>query len=211
MRYLFLSALLFGCATSDLDIYVPPSADPVVYDGDTLCDTAEDTELDLSDTIDGEIGQARQALATYPLGFYRYATSGGRTRGELFEMMECAIVRIRAATGLMHLDFDMEGPNYIRWQLASELAPSNALAISPWSAARIQMSDSTSYDAEGICTTLVHEIFHVLRRSGSHPGPDGSLSYPVTHLISEPHSKITAWDINAVCAVQAGCTLNVPE
>lgn len=149
------------------------------------------------------------ATQPYPLGFWIYGSSvsGDKTRGDLLVALECAVERWRAATCL-DINVDMTGPGFVRWRHADELAPNVAQTLTPYSASRIQISDGKPLDFT--CPVLIHEMGHVLRRSPSHPGPDGSMSFPMTRVTSSPVSRITADDLNAVCAVQP-CGCFVPE
>lgn len=146
------------------------------------------------------------ATQPYPLGFWIYGSSvsNDKTRGDLLVALECAVERWRAATCL-DVNVDLTGPNFVRWRHAEEMPEGRvAQALSPWSAARIHMSDGKP--VEHTCNYLVHELGHVLRRSGTHSGEDGSMSYYYTRTTSSPVSKITALDLSAVCAVQpCGC------
>jgi hypothetical protein len=165
------------------------------------------TPSDAGTDASQDLGTTAQPLV-YPLGFGRYAgSSAGRTKGELWGHIECAVNRIVDATCLP-IYIDSRGPNYVRWNDNDELNGSTGRALTPWSASRIHVNESL--EEERVCTILVHEIIHVLRRSTGHGGLDGAMSYPVVHFITPPVSKITAGDINSICAVQ-DCTCAVPE
>jgi len=132
-----------------------------------------------------------------PLSFGRYGGGYGRSAGELWEALECATGRWRAATCL-DADLALMPETWARW-LAPELMPNGATgwAGGPFNDARIKVSAGAQPPT--VCPVMVHEMGHVLRRDYSHPGPDGSMSFPVTHVFSEPVSRITQEDIDAVC------------
>lgn len=148
-------------------------------------------------------------LVPNPISFRRYA-GGGHGPGALYTAMECATTRILAATCI---DIDLTiypTSNMVRWEAAANMpnASSGYVWGDTWSTQRIKLSDGLTEPS--FCTVLIHEMIHVLRRSYSHPGADGSMSHPVTRTFSTPISRITAEDITLICAKQT-CGCNNPE
>lgn len=147
--------------------------------------------------------------APYTFGLYGTATTDGRTKGELWRGLEIALTRWRNATCLP-LDLSLEGSVQVKWQHADEMPNSYlGFANSPWMAGGyIWMS--VDFNEDAVVPGLIHEIGHHLRKSGSHPGPDGSMSFPTLHVNTPPISKITQYDITAVCAKHT-CGCQNPE
>lgn len=127
----------------------------------------------------------------------RYAGDHGRPTGELWAGLECALKRWRAATG-MALDVSLAAAHFVRWKYPEDL-PSGASARTegPFDATRVYVS--ATIPAHHLCSVLVHEIGHALRRSYGHSLEDGSMSYHVTYAST---SRITAADLTLVCAQQ---------
>lgn len=147
-------------------------------------------------------------LATAGVAWGRYGSNQGRPSGELWAGLECALKRWRAATGL-DLDVSLAGPHYVRWRAPEDVPGGGSGWVEgPFTSTRTYVSSALA--AHRVCPVLVHEIGHVLRRSYGHSPEDGSMSYPVVHVDSEPVSRITAGDLALVCAVQA-CTQQIPE
>lgn len=148
-----------------------------------------------------QIGQTAEALgASEPLTWFRY----GGDVVELQAALDCALPRWQAATCLP-IDISYFPSHWVRMGIASEMAPGHvANSWGPWATAKTRVLEGMGPD--WTCQTLVHEMSHILRRSNSHIGADGGISYEVIHLTS----KITAADLDAVCAVKA-CGCYVPE
>lgn len=150
--------------------------------------------------------------ASDPLSFGRYGGGYGRESGELWDALACASARWRAATCL-DVDLSLSPEGWARW-LAGELMPAvgsgtaTGYVSGPFNDSRIRINASAHPDK--ICPTMVHEMGHVLRRDYGHSDEDGSMSFPVTHVFSEPVSRITQADIDAVCDFWA-CGCEVPE
>lgn len=141
-----------------------------------------------------------------PLTFWRY---GMPDQMALQQAMDCAIGRWRVATCLP-IDVSYSPAHWIRFALPQDL-PANANANSSgatWNSIRIKLS--TSLDEHELCPMLVHEMGHVLRRNMGHTDEDGSMGFAVTHINTEPVSKITAGDLVKVCTQQP-CGCMVPE
>lgn len=138
-----------------------------------------------------------------PLSFGRYAGGYGRTRAELLDGMYCSAARWRAATCL-DVDLSIDPETWVRW-LAHELMPNGASgrAEGPFNDARIKINASIA--PHSVCPVMTHEMGHILRRNYGHPGPDYSMSFPVTH-VGDPQSRITQEDIDGVCdTLSCGC------
>lgn len=139
--------------------------------------------------------------AADPLSFGRYGGGYGRESSELWDALACASARWRAATCL-DVDLSLDPEGWARW-LAHELMPAvgsgtaTGYVSGPFNDTRIRINASAHPDK--ICPTMVHEMGHVLRRDYGHSYEDGSMSFPVTHVFSEPVSGITQADIDAVC------------
>ncbi len=138
-----------------------------------------------------------------PLTFWWYATAEEKQE-PLRAELECALVRWRQATCL-DTDVSFDAHHWVRIVPLAGLA---GQVNGSWDSTRVKLDDDLLQDAW--CQVLVHEIGHVLRRTNAHPGPDGSMSYPTTHVYSPPISRIMQADIDLVCAVQ-DCGCSVPE
>lgn len=122
--------------------------------------------------------------------------------------IECALSRIRAATCLP-VDVSLDAHQWVRQTTPADLPSGSAAFTSgPWSATRTKVSIAVT--AAQMCPVLIHEMVHALRHDWGHSGPDGSFSFPVTHIASQPVSKLTTFDIGAICAVQQ-CNCSNPE
>jgi hypothetical protein len=150
------------------------------------------------------------AQAPQPLLFGRYAGSTiGRTRGELWQAIECSLERWKKATCINALDASVFYANHwVRWNHDIPNDAHGRTSGAAWNDQRISINSALL--PESVCPVLVHEMGHVLRRSYAHSEEDGSVSYPVTHVFSEPVSRITAGDLALVCAKQP-CGCQVPE
>lgn len=154
------------------------------------------------------IGTSEQDLigntATNPnhLTFWWYA--GDPT--VLRPAIECALERIRVATCLP-VDVSFDAYHWVRQRTPADLAPFAAHSNGSFDESR--MSISTNYTGFGACQLLIHEMFHTLRRSNSHPCPSHAMSYPTVN-IGEPVSTITQCDLDYICAKQS-CGCQVPE
>jgi hypothetical protein len=116
--------------------------------------------------------------------------------------LECALARVRAATCLP-VDVSFDAAHWVRRRAAADMGGRAGWTTGSWTAADVKISDSLA--ASQRCPVLTHEIVHILRRSNAHPGPDGSMTFPVVHT-HVPASRITAEDIAEICAVQTcGC------
>lgn len=118
-----------------------------------------------------------------------------------------ALARLRAATCLV-VDVSLDAHHLVHFATPAEMGGRSGWTTGSWDAANIRLS--TGLAADQVCPVLIHEMVHVLRRSNTHPGPDGSFSAPVTHVHSEPVSKLTAYDVAAICGVQT-CGCQNPE
>lgn len=118
-----------------------------------------------------------------------------------------ALARLRAATCLV-LDVSLDAHHLIQLVPPEDMGGRSGWTTGSWDAANIKLSRSLT--AAQVCPVLLHEMVHVLRRSNSHPGPNGSFSYSVVHVSSQPVTKITGFDVEAICAVQS-CGCQVPE
>lgn len=176
MKHLSLAILLVSCSPAlSLD-----------RDDDLTCATG--VELDKS---------------ADPLSFGRYGGGYGRERAELLDAMYCAAARWRAATCL-DVDLSIDPETWARW-MADELMPNGASgrAEGPFNDARIKINASIA--PWSVCPVMTHEMGHILRRNYGHPGPDYSMSFPITH-VGDPQSRITQEDIDGVCdTLNCGC------
>lgn len=140
-----------------------------------------------------------------PLTFWRYA-------GDpvvLQTALDCALTRWRAATCLP-IDVSYYAAHWVRTDLPENMNGKSGLAWgNNWSNIRIKFSASLS--PFGACQVLVHEVGHVLRRNYGHPCPDGSMCFPVTHVMSAPPSRITEADLTLVCGAQPCACFNPEE
>lgn len=193
-----LALVLAGCGSAEPASAPPPSdAGPVAADfsSDVLCPSegvADDVE--------------EKAVGGQPLTMWIY---GNGDKGALVSAIECALARWRAATCLP-LDVALAGPHFIRWGDDADLDGMAGMIFygSNWNDKRIKLNETIQ--PAKFCPVLVHEMSHLMRRNGNHPGADGSMAFPVTHVLSEPVSKITAEDLTLVCAKQP-CTCFNPE
>lgn len=211
MKNLFKLLPILALACGDVDLSFTPvtldaGTDSGVESSDVTCGTTEESFEEHS-----ELGTVKLALgqAPYSFGLYGSANTDGRLKDELWRALEIALTRWRNATCLP-LDLSLEGAVQARWQHGDDM-PNNydGLAGQPWMAGGyIQMAADLS--ANKVVPVLIHEIGHHLRKHGGHPGPDGSMSWPVTHVNSEPVSKILQYDVSAVCAKHT-CGCQVPE
>lgn len=143
------------------------------------------------------------------LTFGRYA--GGRSAGELWCALESAVKRWRMATGLLTINLDLAGPHFVRWKPAADM-PNGSHGFTSGSfenGVRIFMNDEIA--AHRVAPVLTHEIGHVLRKNYGHSEEDGSMSFLVTHVDSEPVSLITHNDLDLVELAQGPLPLRAPE
>lgn len=139
------------------------------------------------------------------LSFGRYAGDHGRNPGELWAALECAGDRWRAATCL-DADVSLVPETWVRWGFPEEMYGYHGMAYgSSWTSSRIMILDTL--EPHKLCQVMAHEMGHILRRDFGHPGPDHSMSYPVTHIST---TKITQFDIDAVCDYWP-CGCETPE
>lgn len=134
-----------------------------------------------------------------PLTFWWYATAPEHQWG-LRADLECALERWRQATCLpLDVSFDAH-----HWARIMKLEGLSGQVVGTWDSARIRIDSDLAQPAW--CQMLTHEIGHVLRRSNGHSAIDGSMSYGITHVFTEPISHIVQDDIDRVCAIQdCGC------
>jgi hypothetical protein len=128
---------------------------------------------------------------------------------DLQDAMDCALNRWIAVTGL-NIDLSYSPNHWIRHDSAANMGGKSGFAWTSdgWATSRIKLD--VAMDADHDCQVLVHELGHVLRKSGGHPGPDGSMSHPVTRVGSSPRSKILQQDLDEVCNVRV-CSWQIPE
>jgi hypothetical protein len=151
---------------------------------------------------DAGTGQAQQALGSQPLSFGIWHSGDMSRTGDKLEMLDCALMRWRAATGLP-LDMSLESAHRLKWS-----APDATYAGLTWGSydsANIAINPTLADAA--LCQVTVHEIGHILRRNYGHPCPADSMSNPTT---STSRSKITQCDLDAVCSVR-NCAWEIPE
>lgn len=180
--------------------------------GESIIDSAVTDESDDAkcgnDDADIDIGQVEQAYIgdvganPNPLTFWWYAGDPTILRPAI----ECALERIRLATCLP-IDVSLDSAHWVRQRPPEDMTGSGHTS-GAWSSTRISLSTSLTTSQQ--CPVLVHEMLHTLRRSNSHPGADGSMTYPVTHVNSQPVSHLTAADLALICSVQA-CGCQNPE
>ncbi len=183
------AALLLASCVSNPDLFPPEDAGADVVHHD-------DSSLEVEKFI-GDVG------GDEPLTFWWYAGDPAW----LQPIIECALPRIRAATCLP-LDVSFDAAHWIRQDTPANMGQYGGLTSGTWTSARIKLRNTLSEDAR--CPVLIHEIFHVLRRSDGHSTEDGSLSYTVTHIVAEPVSHITQGDLDLICA-RWPCGCQVPE
>jgi hypothetical protein len=138
-----------------------------------------------------------------PLTFWWWAGDGTVLRPAL----ECALARIRVATCLP-VDVSFDAYHWVRQKAPEAMGYqsgfANPGAYPYWSEARVYLNNTLP--PEATCPVLIHELFHVLRRTNNHGGIDGGFTFEVTHVNSQPITRITADDLAKVCAVQpCGC------
>lgn len=140
-----------------------------------------------------------------PLTFFRYAGD----QVVLQKALDCAIGRWRAATCLP-IDLSYAPAHWVRQDDVDNIATNvpgehtGQTWGSSWNAQKIKLANTLTEDAS--CQVLVHEIEHLISRSYNHSAVDGSMSFPVTHVIAQPRSRIMEVDLGRVCAKQpCGC------
>lgn len=138
-----------------------------------------------------------------PLTFWWYAGDPA----VLAPALECALARIRAATCLP-VDVSFDAHHWVRQLPAADMGGRSGWTTGAWAGTRIKLSEALA--ADQVCPVLIHEIVHVLRRSNAHPGPDGSMTFPVVHVHSAPVTRLVAYDLDAICAAQQ-CECFNPE
>lgn len=149
---------------------------------------------------------AASASADQPLTFWRY---GMPDQMRLQSALDCALARWRDATCLQ-MDVSYYAAHWVRWAYPADI-PAGSTAVTSgasWSSMRIRLL--FSFDDDTACQVLTHEIAHILRRNNGHSDEDGSMSFPVVHVVASPRSHITQGDLDAVCAKQP-CACATPE
>lgn len=160
-----------------------------------------------------ELAQAGLALGAQPLTFGRYAGDYDGNRGALLEAIERSVVRWRNATCLP-LDVSLEPAYGIRFrprELITCPSGNTCGAVtygSDWDTMKIAVSTDTPIGALEL--DLLHELSHILRRSGTHWTEERATSYPVVYWITTPFTRITQTDLDAVCH-QQNCLCQIPE
>jgi hypothetical protein len=198
MRKVLALILLAACSSEHADLFPSsPDAGTVASSGDgNTCGTMpSDNEADtLKASLPGS------------LVWWRYASEPHSMQ----DAMDCALERWYLATGLP-IDISYQPQHWVRQDTAAGMNGKSGYAWTTdgWTTSRIKVDVALNDDAA--CQVLVHELGHVLRKSGGHPGPDGSMSHPVTRVTSIPRSKITQLDIDLVCDQRSPCLVSVPE
>lgn len=137
-----------------------------------------------------------------PLTFWRYGDN--LERHTVQDALDCALERWRQAACLP-LDVSYDAVHRVRLADAEELGTLAGHTGGTWDAARIRVLRGIPKDDQ--CEVLTHELSHLLRRSNTHPGLDGTISNVAT---SFGYRRITAKDIDYVCAKQ-DCACDNPE
>lgn len=158
--------------------------------------------LDFAPDAGVELGTTEQALGAQYLTFGVYHSSLDR-QAEKLNMIDCAVMRWRVATGLP-LEVSIQPAHYVKWSSPGE--DYSGRTWGPFATAKINVNPDVVGDAAQ-CQNMTHEIGHILRRDYGHLCPRLSLSFPST---SVANSRITQCDIDAVCAVQ-DCQWETPE
>src|SRR6187551_1222583 len=130
-KLLVLALLILGC---------------VKQPSEHLCGSHEPLgETAAAPAAGGELGTAQLALlAPNPIAFRRHGSSAFLSRGQLFEAMECATLRIKTA---VCIDIDMTVSPYsnmVRWENAVDMPNDSSGHVSGgnWAAQRIRISDA---------------------------------------------------------------------
>jgi hypothetical protein len=195
-----LVLLLSACSSEAGELFPAlPDAGSVTASSDEdglTCDVHDETPSDFA---------VEKSNAPGTLHWWRYAGDPA----DLQAAMDCALNRWIAATGL-GIDISYVPNHWVRHDTTANMNGKSGYAWTSdgWATSRIKLD--VALDADHDCQVLVHELGHVLRKSGGHPGPDGSMCHPVTRVNSSPRSKILQADLDEVCAVRA-CSWQIPE
>lgn len=142
------------------------------------------------------VGVASAQAPEPPLTFWVY---GGSSRYQLLPYLERALNRWRSATCLP-LDVSLDASNVVRWD-SDFGASGKAWTHDGWRTVKIKIDALMA--EENRESVLIHEIGHLLRRSGHHPCDRFTMCYPST---STKYSRISEQDLAAVCSVHpCGC------
>ncbi len=156
-------------------------------------------------TLFATVNVATAQIAQQPLTFWRYAGD----KVQLQAALDCAIGRLRAATCIPGLDVSYDAAHWVRQDLPENMPGATGITSGGFNSTRIKLASDIATDDKR-CQILIHEIVHVIRRDYGHPGPLGSMSYPVTNTTAIPRSRITPEDIGFICAKQ-NCQCFNPE
>lgn len=166
----------------------------------TTCEAIETNELAL---IDEEIGQVKQALSSSStLKWWRYAGDVV----ELQDALDCGLRRWAEATCML-IDISYYPNHWMRQDTAANMNGYSGFASTTdgWTTSRIKLEDAMG--AEKRCQVAVHEIGHVLRKSGTHPCGTNTMCNSAT---SVANSKISQHDLDLVCS-KYDCECQIPE
>lgn len=158
------------------------------------------------------------AFLTFPSAVQAEPLTWWRWTGDqqvLQATLDCALPRWRAATCLP-IDVSYYPSHWVRQWSAQKFTDSGfeghvEHSWGSWSTAQTAVLEDMS--TAGTCVTFMHSLSHILRKSNSHIGEMGGISYAAIRLeptINGPASHITDADIDAVCAVQ-NCQCHVAE
>jgi hypothetical protein len=176
--------------------------DNQIIDEAATCEVTE-TKLTTPTLSDEQIGQVALALSSSStLKWWRYAGDVV----ELQDALDCGLRRWAEST-CMPIDISYYPNHWMRQDTAANMNGFSGIASTTdgWATSRIKLEDAMA--AEKRCQVAVHEIGHVLRKSGSHPCATNTMCNSST---SVANSRISQADLDLVCAKYA-CECQIPE
>jgi hypothetical protein len=192
-----LTLILAACSPE----FEPDPQSSEVNDEVALCESVEENNsISLNESDIGQIAQALSSPST--LKWWRYAGDVV----ELQDALDCGLQRWAEAT-CMSIDISYYPNHWMRQDTAANMNGFSGFASTTdgWATSRIKLEDSM--EAEKRCQVAVHEIGHVLRKSGTHPCGTNTMCNSST---SVANSKISQPDLNLVCA-KYECLCQIPE